>query len=123
MKYSILNGGFRITDTVNIRGANKLLFALSSDYKESMILFLYLFDLFECSLIIPISCDSFQHIGDTSPAETKVMINSESMRIAVAHYHFPGRAVKFIKMSHLEFFKIDLDACPEIKVIIVCGFI
>lgn len=83
LKSGLLNISFRITDTVNIRGASKLLFALTSDCKEDMIAFLYLFDLFECPLIIPISSDGFHHGSGTSPTGAKVMINPESIRIAV----------------------------------------
>lgn len=45
------------------------------------------------------------------------------MQIAVAQHLFPGKVIKFIKIIHFEFFKIDLDVCLKIKVFIVRGFI
>ena len=82
MKSGVLNVGFRITSRVQIGDASKLLFALTSDSREGIIAFLYLFDLFEGPLIIPISCNGFQHGGGKSLG-TIVNINPESMRITV----------------------------------------
>lgn len=73
-----MNVGFRITDRINIKDANKLLFILTSDSKKGMIAFLYLFDLFEGLFIILISCDGFQYGGGKS-LKTIVNINPESM--------------------------------------------
>ena len=84
--------GFRITDRVNIRDANKLLFALTSDSREGMIAFLYPFDLFEGPLIIPISCDGFQHGGGKSLG-TIVNVDPESMRITIFSDTSPGAVV------------------------------
>lgn len=70
--------------------ASKLWFAFVGDYREGMIAFLCLFDLFECPLIIPISCNGFQHGGITSPIRAKIMINPEFMRITVVSNNFLG---------------------------------
>lgn len=88
-----------------------------------MIPFLYAFDLFEGPLIIPVGCDGFQHSGSTNPVGTKLNVDPVAIRIAVVLYRFPGRAVKFVKMSRLEFFEIKLNTLPENIVFVVCGYV
>lgn len=92
LKSSVFNIGFRIIDRVNIRGTNKLLFALTSDYREDIIAFLYSFDLFEYPLIIPISCNGLQHGGSKSLG-TIVYVNPESMQITIFSDVFPGAVI------------------------------
>ncbi len=57
-----------------------------------MIAFFNPFDLFECPLIIPISCDGFQHGGGKSLG-TIINVNPESMRIIVVFDNSPGGVV------------------------------
>ena len=78
LKSVVLNVGFKIIDRVNIRDASKLLFALTNDYREGMIAFLYPFHLFECLLIIQVSCNGFQHSGGKC-LRTIVNVNPKSM--------------------------------------------
>ena len=92
LKSGVLYIGFRITNRVNIRDANKLLFILTSKCRESMIAFLYLFYLFECLLVISISCNSFQH-GSGKNLEIIVNVNPESMRITIFSDTSPGAVV------------------------------
>ena len=82
LKSGVLNIGFRIISRVQIRDASKLQFALTNDYKEGIIAFLYTFDLFKGLLIIPISCNGFQH-GNGKSLRTIVNVNPKSKRIAV----------------------------------------
>ena len=92
LKSGVLNIGFRITSRVQIRDASKLLFALTSDCREGMIAFFYQFDLFEGPLIIPISCNGFQHGGGKSLGII-VNVNPESMRIAIFSNTSSGAAI------------------------------
>ncbi len=48
-----------IISRIKMGDTNKLLFTLTSNDKKDMIVFLYLFDLFESSLIILLSYNSF----------------------------------------------------------------
>lgn len=121
MKSGILNIGFRITDRVNIRGASKLLFALTSNCKEEMVAFFYPLDLFKSPLVISSSCNDFQHGSGTNSTGTNLFINLISMQIVVVHYYSLSRAMKFVKILQLQFFEIDLDIYLEIKVFISCG--
>lgn len=77
-----MNVGFRITSRVQIGDANKLLFALTSNGKKSIIAFFYSFDLFKSLLIISISYNGFQH-GGSKNLETIVNINPKSMQIII----------------------------------------
>lgn len=82
----------RITSRVNIEGANKLLFALTSNYRKSIIAFFYLFDLFDNSLIIQMNCNGFQY-GSGKKLKTTVNIDPKSMRITVFSDTFPDATV------------------------------
>lgn len=55
----VWNISFRITDNVNIKNTNKLILVLIIECKKDIIVFLYLFDLFEGLLIIAMSYNSF----------------------------------------------------------------
>lgn len=83
----------------------------------------YPFDLFEGPLIIPIGCAGLQNSGSTSSAGTELLVDPVSMWIEIFPYNFLGRAVKLVKMSGFEFFKIKLDTILEIIVFIVSGCI
>lgn len=69
---------FRITSRVKIRNANKFLFILTSNFRQDIITFFYLFDLFENLFIILFGYYSLQY-DDIRSVKVKVMINSESM--------------------------------------------
>ncbi len=45
------------------------------------------------------------------------------MQIAVVHYNFFIRTIKFIKISYLKFFEINLDTYLKIKVFIIYIYI
>lgn len=74
----MLNISFRITSKAQIGDASKLFFTFKSDCKEGMIVFFYLFDLFEDLFIIPISFNSITHNSSKS-FETIVNVDLESI--------------------------------------------
>ena len=92
LKSGVLNVGFKITSRVQIKNTNKLLFTLTNDCKKGIIAFLDLFDLFEDPLIIPISCDNFQHGGGKS-LKTIINVDPESLQIAVFSNTSAGGAI------------------------------
>ena len=100
-----MNIGFKITNKVNIRDINKLLFALTNNYRESIIAFLYIFDMFECLLIISISYNSFFYSVSKSLG-TMVNVNPKSMQIIIFSDMFLSAVVKHIKMFCLKLLKI-----------------
>ena len=63
-------------------GANKFLFALTRDYTENMIAFLYSFDLFNGFPIIPVRCNGIKHIYNQN-IDVIININPESIWISV----------------------------------------
>lgn len=78
LKSIVLNISFKFTNRINIRGANKLLFALTSNYREGIIAFFYPFDLFDYLLIILICYNNFQY-GGYKCLRTIINVDLESM--------------------------------------------
>lgn len=105
---------FRITSGIEIGDANKLLFAFAGNCREdSMIGFLYPFDLLKGPFIILLSCDGFQYGGIVSFFEVKVKINLKSMRIAVISKNSQSSVIQPIKMLCLKFHQIYLNKLLE----------
>ena len=87
-----MNVGFRITNKFNIRNASKLLFTLMSDSRESIIAFLYSFDLFEYLFIKLISYNSFQN-DDNKSLEIIVNVDPKSMQITIFSNKSPNTVI------------------------------
>lgn len=51
------------------------------------------------------------------------MVNLIFIQIAVVFYKFLGKVIKFIKISCLKFFEIDLNKISEIIIFVICGCI
>lgn len=76
LKSIVLNTGFKITGSIQIKNASKLLFALTSDYRKAILAFLYFFNLFKSPLIILINRNNFQR-NDNKGFKTIININLE----------------------------------------------
>lgn len=69
-----------ISYRVLIKNISKLFFALSKNYQRGLILFFYLFDLFEGLLLISISCNNFWY-GSNKSFKIIDNIDLESIQI------------------------------------------
>lgn len=66
--------------------------ALTNNYRESIIAFFYLFDLFNSLLIIQMSCNGFPY-GSGKKLKTTINIDLKSIRITISSDTFPDAIV------------------------------
>ena len=74
-----MNIGFKIINRVTILYASKFLLILIGYYKEDIIVFFYLFDLFEDLFIILLGCNSFQYNSIADFIKAKMKVNKKSI--------------------------------------------